>query len=764
MPNHSRLNHVLMYSVLAIAACVNIAPRLIVDGLFIGFNQQVTYVTSEYALDLALGFILTSMALICSQRNVDKDTQKTLIRRTGFATAIVVLVSFYCDSAYLLKLAYVHHDESLFLVRFHDYLAQEGTCYGCLGLFLAGLLATSRLSASRHFKNALLLPLILTLPLPILNAALFINADKAFFVSLPWALLFGLNTVFMLSVGLLIVTSKTDFKRMKCLNQWIGVLAGSVALSVMLQVWALGVLPYKIHLFQMDILIPLLLGTTPLLFGCMAIAAFKTTLKKRLFDMEGECDNTSGAFGASRYAKTVDFQTMNAYSPTNGPLIGAHDKEPLYLPMLNKLTISPPGGGKTTASSIPVLLSHDGPAFVFDIKGELWAVTARFRSEVLGRKVVVIDPFNITQQADFQKDKPASLQQSFQFNPFDFIPENQFARDRMINSFAASFVINEGGYSNHFDENAKILIRGYIDYMMSLPPSSRNLPKLYELMSENIESAIATFEEMARLEGRAGAASNQINRVGSDERGSILSTSYRQIDWMGDSNIQRTLSSSNFDLKDFMKGNMDIYVVLPEDQIKEHNRLFRMVMCLLMNIIVTSAPTELPHQKMLFLLEELAQLGACPDVEQSIEVMRARGVVVWTVFQSLKQIECFSKPDLFLSVPLKQIFTNDDVPTMQWVQTLGGKRTIFTKTLSNNTGDNRQKMQAFGGSVSSGAGESIHETATDLIHVNDIRELPNDMQLIFLHGQKPMYCKKVRYFEHPSFLGKFDNNPLESRK
>ena len=80
----------------------------------------------------------------------------------------------------------------------------------------------------------------------------------------------------------------------------------------------------------------------------------------------------------------------------------------LYLPLCNKLTISPPGGGKTTASSIPLLLSHTGPVFVFDIRGELWAVTARYRAEILGRQVIVIDPFGVTKGKDFQQGKSES--------------------------------------------------------------------------------------------------------------------------------------------------------------------------------------------------------------------------------------------------------------------------------------------------------------------------------------------------------------------
>lgn len=501
----------------------------------------------------------------------------------------------------------------------------------------------------------------------------------------------------------------------------------------------------------------------PYLILFIFIGIYRYYLKILRFDESRSVDETSGNFGTARYANQKDLKTLNAYNPENGPFIGVLDNQSLYLPMYNKLTISPPGGGKTTSSSIPILLTHDGPVFVFDIKGELWAVTARFRSEVLGRHVVVIDPFGVTKSDDFRRGKPDSLIKDYRLNPFDWIPEDKKQRDRMINAFAASFVINEGGFATHFDENAKILIRGYIDYMMSRDVKARGLPILYQLMSENIEEAQNTFDQMAQLDGRAGAAANQINRVGSDERGSILSTSYRQIDWMGDSNIQETLSESNFDLRDFLKGNMDIFVVLPEDQVKEHNRLFRMIMSLLMSMIVQSNPSDLPKKKMLFLLEELAQLGASPDVEQCIEVMRIRGVIVWTVFQALKQIEMFAKPDLFLSVPLKQIFTNDDIHTMQWIQTLGGKKTVLTKTLSSNKGDSRQKMQVFGGSVSSGEGESIHETGVDLIQLNEIRELSKDEQFVFLHGAKPIRCKKVRYFEHADFQGKYDPNPLEAK-
>ena len=488
--------------------------------------------------------------------------------------------------------------------------------------------------------------------------------------------------------------------------------------------------------------------------------------KKKQFNIDN-ADETTGRLGSAKFASKQDIEKINAYDETNGPLIGIDDfGKGIYLPFTNKLTISPPGGGKTTTSSIPILLTYPGPAFVFDIKGELWATTAKYRAEHFGRHVVVIDPYGVTKSQAFAENKPKELLYDYKINPFDFIPENELQRDRMINAFASSFIISDDGNNNarHFDENAKILIRGYIDYMMKkYPPSERNLAKLYQLLSEDMKQSEVTFGDMSSLSGRASAASNQVSRVGMNEKGSILSTSYRQIDWMSDSNMQHILSNSNFSLHDFLKGNMDIFVVLPEDQVKEHSRLVRMIMSLLMGIIVQADPLDLPKQKMLFLLEELAQLGYCPDVEQCIEVLRARGVVVWTVFQSLNQIEMFKKPDLFKGVTLKQIFTLDDVDTMKWIQSLGGKKTILNKTISNTKNDSRKKMQAFGGTISQGSSESVSEIAVDLIQINEIREMPNDTQLVFLHGTKPIKCKKVYYFKHPMFDGKYDKNPLETK-
>jgi type IV secretory pathway TraG/TraD family ATPase VirD4 len=676
------------------------------------------------------------------------------------------------------------------------YFSQEGAGYA---VFLSAMLIALSIKAKNAYEKPVLFdrmkrqlpfllfafliatPLLLALPLPLMNTILTVKTTSASLPLLPYLALFGLNVSAVISGGGFLLCA---YKKRTLLNiprfawlKWINIGSGVFTLlflnALINTVLSLSFFAKNAGLNLQGVLFmvkPLWLSFTlpmlPLFFAFISISLFRMRLKIKLFDETDKADETTGYFGSAVFLKPKEYEGSSLYKAEGQIPIGMDEQERLlFAPLHQKMTISPKGGGKSAGSSIPALLTYDGPVFVLDVKGELWATTARYRHEVMKRDVVVIDPFGVTRTPEFSKGKPEALLKEYHFNPFDWIPEKGEWRDRILNTLGASFVVaEEGAAIKHFDDNAKILIRGYIDYMMSLPKESRTLATLYELMSESVDDSISTFEKMALAGGRAKAAANQLARVGADERGSILSTSYRQIDWIGDRNLARCLSESNFDLKDFIKGNMDIFVVLPPDQTDEHNRLVRMLMALLLGLLVQTDPSELPAKKMLFLLDEIAQLGYCPDVEKCIEVLRSWGVVVWSVFQTLSQIDLFKKPDLFKLSEIKQIFTNDDTKTMEWIQTLGGKKTVVTKSVSTNKGQSKQKMQAFSTNTSSGEGESVQETGVDLLPLNEIREMPQDEQWIFMTGMRPIQCKKALYFKHPFFSGRFDENPLEKKR
>ncbi len=713
---------------------------------------------------------------------------------------VALIIAYYSDLGFLYLST---SSDGNFLLGLKKYYTQEYRYYMAILVVLFGAslicflmhnvkIDTHGMSDSQKKKRQQIkkfyylmcigLPFVFIFPTQLLNYFSFQQSEQNIYTPLTSTIIFSQNLAYVILLSIVLVIfflrRKTFFIRAQDLLMLINFTGFSIGIIFIFEVF------FNVMVLQSlssHLGVSLAVGTSSTSFnlheqiieGLPIVALFvvvgmlRKTVRKQLFNDTAEADQTTGVFGTARWANQNDLEKIKAYDPTTGPLVGQDNQgRPLFLPMANKLTVSPPGGGKSTSSSIPILLQHEGSALICDVKGELFAVTARFRHEVLKHQVVVIDPFGITKTEAFKQTIPEALLKDYFINPFDWIPDDQLQRDRMINSFASSLVVSEGGYVNHFDENAKILIRGYVDLIAQLGNGKSEkgiggLPILYHLMSEDSESANRTFELMGKMGGRARAAANQISRVGADERGSILSTSYRQIDWIGDSNIQRVLSKSNFNLTEFIKGNMDIYVILPEDQVKDHGRFFRMILVLLVSLIVRANPAELPLAKMLFLFEEIAQFGAYEDVEQCIEILRARKVIVWAVFQSLKQICQFKKPDLFLTMPLIQVFANSDKDTCEWIQGLAGDKTVFTKTLSTNKGDSKQKMQIFGGTLSSGEGESVHETGAKLIQKNEIRELPKDEQFVFFAEYPPIHCKKARYFEHSIFNGKFDANPVE---
>ena len=83
------------------------------------------------------------------------------------------------------------------------------------------------------------------------------------------------------------------------------------------------------------------------------------------------------------------------------------------------LVISGSRGGKGVSCVLPAILDHEGPVAVLDIKGELFSTTRRYRQS-LGRKVVVLNPFNFV-----EKNK-------VHWNPLQYIRKDHFDIDVII--------------------------------------------------------------------------------------------------------------------------------------------------------------------------------------------------------------------------------------------------------------------------------------------------------------------------------------------
>ncbi len=466
---------------------------------------------------------------------------------------------------------------------------------------------------------------------------------------------------------------------------------------------------------------------------------------------------TSGVYGEAKFANIRDLKTIGAYAET-GSLFGK-DRNGKYLrfPLGNRTIISQPKGGKTAGAIIPALLTENRQCFVHDVKGELWAVTARHRHQQFGHEIVTLDPHKVTKSKDFTADKPAALTSKFYcFNPLDFIPQDPVHRDRAISAIAHSMV-EEGDYlntdSSHFKDCAELLLEGLIEWVVA-KESDKTLVKVHDLLLQSKEDFKALLQDLHDSDLRkARAAASVIFNIGSDEYGSVYSTTYRQLKWLSGDNMREMVSSTNFDFEKFLHSQMDIFVIMPEDLVKPHSRVLRLILSCFRNKLVQLLPSEIPEKYSLFIFDEQGQLGYCPIIEEMIEVLRAKGVVVWSVFQTFSQVMQYKKADLFIGSEMLQVFRIADNEGMRKITELGGTRTVRTTSTSKNKNAGRN------GNSSS---VSEQEHSANLINTDMISTLPMDEQIVFIHGQSPTHCRKLYYINEPFLQGTFDRNPVET--
>jgi type IV secretion system protein VirD4 len=137
------------------------------------------------------------------------------------------------------------------------------------------------------------------------------------------------------------------------------------------------------------------------------------------------------------------------------------------------LTCAPTGAGKGIGAVIPNLLDYPGSAFVLDLKGENYAVTARAR-RTRGQTVVLVDPFNITGTAAHGLNWLDTL------NPDDADVVSRAA------GIADMLVVTEGADSeSHWNDTARELLRGLLIYVAGFPGDRRTMAELRRIVARH---------------------------------------------------------------------------------------------------------------------------------------------------------------------------------------------------------------------------------------------------------------------------------------
>lgn len=390
----------------------------------------------------------------------------------------------------------------------------------------------------------------------------------------------------------------------------------------------------------------------------------------------------------------------------------AQDSALAYLSgIAHLLSLGLTGAGKTSLA-IANLLLYRGSAIVIDVRGDITRATARFRREVLGQEIHVLDPFNVTGLSRARLD------------PFDIIRlpgtsadiEGQtiagtlagrvrFERDPFWHEWGATL---SGSVTSHLlsqDDPAKRSFSRLLEILFS----DDAVYQLAVLMDTEVKKQSFAYEGIA--------AFLQLPDGQGNTRGCVLATVHAMLHAFRCQAIRDSMVASTIDLLGLLEGKpTTIYLVLPVERMDSHGVVLRLWLDTLLQVLIRRICP--PLISTLVIVDEAAQLGPCPALKTVSTYLRASGVRLWTFWQDMSQIKSLY-PD--------------------W-QTLVNNTSAIT--FMPGTGLAARELAAMVG-VAPGLTEN----------------LASDEQLVCEVGSPPRIVRMAQYWKDPLFAGRFDPIP-----
>jgi type IV secretion system protein VirD4 len=412
------------------------------------------------------------------------------------------------------------------------------------------------------------------------------------------------------------------------------------------------------------------------------------------------------------------------------------------------LTVAPTRSGKGVSAVIPNLLDHPGSIFATDPKGENYAVTARWRSE-LGQTVHAFDPFGLAGGGA-------------KYNPFDLIDASlpEAVDDARVLADMLVLPGERGGAQAFWDEEARGVLTGLILHVAASDrPELRTLAHVRTLLTlppESFAELLHKMQDSPAAGGLVASASARISQKAEEERSGVISTAQSHTHFLDSPRAAQVLSRSNVDLASLKQTAMTVYLILPTERLDTYARWLRLMIG---SALLAMARTRgQPQERVLFLLDEFAHLGPMDPVQRYIGLAGGFGVTFWLIVQDLSQLRSTygnTWPTFLANVDVLQAFGVNDLDTAEYLSKMTGEATVQLESEHHShglSGGPQTRSQV-------GAGLTQSETTRRLLLPDEVRRLPAKDELLFIRNSAPLLVERLNYLCDRQFAGRADPNP-----
>lgn len=397
--------------------------------------------------------------------------------------------------------------------------------------------------------------------------------------------------------------------------------------------------------------------------------------------------------------------------------------------------------GKGRGHVVPTLLSWSHSALVHDPKGELWSLTAGWRSGF--SHVLFLAPRH-----------PASAR----WNPLAEIRPGagELAQVQRL----VAILSDPGGSRDEeaiWDKAASEILEAVILHVLhTAEDGDKTLLKARELLADLDATADLMLKTLHRPGPEGEPETHPFIRTAVTGyaamhdrfRTSVQGTARSYLKWLAGEDVERCLSASDFSMGDLMCAGapVSLYVqVAPADAVALRplvRLLFQAAAQALTADEKADAGGREKRFRLLMLMDEFPLLGRLAFFEKALRLMSGYGIKPMFVAQSLNDIvETYGANNTILdNCHVYTAFAALDPLTQDKVSKLAGLVIEWRRGRS--------------GPGLLGAGRSAvsaSEAERPLVEPGEVRGLGDDEQLVFAAGRRPLRCRKLQYDRRAPF-------------
>ncbi|MEQ8824261.1 MAG: type IV secretory system conjugative DNA transfer family protein [Filomicrobium sp.] len=445
--------------------------------------------------------------------------------------------------------------------------------------------------------------------------------------------------------------------------------------------------------------------------------------------------NDSDSFGTARFARNQELKSAG-FLNDQGLLLGEVANHELHSGIdEHLLCVAPTKSGKTSSLVIPNLLRlPEASVVVNDPSGEAWAITRRQRAK--SGRVYCWAPF-------------APLTDCF--NPLDFVQVGTPDEHDDV-KVIVSLLVQDGGQGDDtfWNNQARNVLSGLIIYVLyAHPPERQTMAQVRHLLTiseeafdEVLGNMIACGHPLARR------TANNIQQMDSKLRSGVLATAKGATEVWDSPRLTQATRKSDFNFGDLRMETASVYLVVPPERLATYYPAVALLAGL--SIAAISRVAHQGNKRVVFMLDEFANLGRLKPAEAAITIARKAGIQLCLFvqdFAQLRRVYGDTSETFSANCAAKVYFGVNEIRDAETVSKTLGTKTVNTRSSGHYVGLTDVMPER----LNAGSGEAGRALRTP----DEVMNLNRDECLICHQSVRPILARKV-FYQDKRFKGLWD--------